>query len=241
MITAYILLLCVSAFAMAGAGVWFGRRLLPMLGMAPGMGVAALLPAVAFLIVVSAPAPLLVGTLVLSGMAAWRAHREDGLVAMLLLAALATLIGLVGFHAPTAPYLATLPPMAGLALLGLVWFGFIFAGRFGNAHGGFFAYGALASLAAVATAPLFVPATHPLALDAALIAAALIGALLAGGYRLGIGTPARLGLGMLVSYLPLAAIWQGAWIAGLAGLAIWAIALGWGWMQQEPLDSHFPR
>ena len=233
MVTLYILVLCFSALLGVWAVVRLSRRIMPMLNKRPGTGAGIFFPSVMFLTVVIAPPAVLVGSLLAAGLVMWRSLRHLSPVALLVIAFAAVLVGMIGLRPATAGYLAALPPLVAMAGAGLLWFALTVAAPFGSVRGSVFSYGALASLAAIAASPLQVASTHPLTLDAAIIASAFIGALLAGGGRLETHAATRIGIGFLIAYLQVAALWQGAWITGLASIALWAGAIALAWMQQD--------
>lgn len=224
---------------MGWAGVRVARRVMPMLGMEVGVGACLFVPAVTFLVVVGAPPPVLVAALLLAIVLTLRAQRHESLAVPLILALAAVLLGLTGLHAPTAPYLTGLPPMAAYGAAGVLWYGLAASALFAGSSVTGFSYSVLVSLAAVACASLFLPAASSLAIDSAIIASAIGGVLLAGCAGLSIGNAARMGVGFLLAYLQVAALWQGAWIAGVASIGIWALAVGWLWMQQDTWGERY--
>lgn len=233
MILVYMVILCLTAFLGAWAGVRVMRRLAPMIGVAPGIGWCMFLPALGLLIVAGAPAPVLVAATGLALWLRWRAARPDGIVALVLAVTAAILIGLTGLTPATAPYLSTVPPLAALAMAGMTWWVLALA-SWGMGHRtAMVAGGSLAALAALAMAPLMVPAASALTLDAAILASAVAGVVLAGGRYYPSTLPPRMGLGLLIGYLQIAAIWQGAWVAAATSSAVWLLAAGWAWMQQD--------
>lgn len=233
MIVLYMVILCLSALIGAWVGVRVTRRIGPMLGGLPGAGWCALIPATAFLIVVGAPAPVLVGALLLSGLLQFRAKKHDGVLVVAMLTLIVVLIGMTGLHPTDVSYLTTMPSLAALGVAGALWFCLAMSARFTSPSASTFAIAAMASLAVVAAAPIVVPTAHVLTLDAAIIASALAGILLAGSGSLAMGMAARMGQGFLIAYLQVAAIWQGAWIAAIASIAIWLAAVGYAWVQHD--------
>ncbi len=233
MLMVYTLILCVSALLMAWAAVRVARRVLPMLGLPVRVGACVLVPATSFLMVLGAPAPMLMGAILIFVVLTMRARRHDVVLVPVLLMLAAVLIGMTGLHAPTATYLSALPAVSVSAAAGLLWFCLTGSAMFASASARMFLYGTLASVAVLGGAPLLVPATLPIAQDAAIFGCALLGVLLAGGGGFSIGLAGRLGVGFILAYLQLAALWQGAWVAGLASIAVWVVAIGWSWAQQD--------
>jgi hypothetical protein len=238
MVIAYSILICLSALIGAWAGIRTSRRLMPMLGRDICAGASMLLPALGFLMVVGAPAPMLAGATLLFAALALRPRRDDSIAVMLTLLLATVLIGLTGLPTPTAPYLAALPPLAAFAAAGLLWLGIAGSGWFSSQPAPHFAYGLLASLAALAPAPLLAASAHTLTLDSAIVASAVVGALIAGCRGLHVGTASRMGVAFLLAGLQIMALWHGAWIAALASISIWIAAALWAWAQRDPLGDH---
>lgn len=234
MIIVYMVILCLSTALAAWAAVRVVRRLMPMLGLPIGAGWCVLLPAVAFLIVVGTPPPVLVGTLLIAGLLALFGHRYDAVSVALMVLMAAVFIGLTGLHAPSLHFLTTIPPLLALACMGILWVVMGFGPYFMRGEATVFSLGAMAALAAIAAAPLQLPSAQPLMFDALIVASAFGGLLLARGGAAEMGTAPRLSLGFLIAYLQLAAIWQGAWLAGVASMVIWMGTIGWVWLRQDP-------
>lgn len=234
MVIMYMAIICLSALLAAWVGVRVLRRLAPVLGMGTAVGGCLFVPSVLFWVVVGAPAPALVGAILLAVALAWYARRHVSPALPVVLVAASVAIGVASFAPATVPYLVKLPHALALLLAGAAWFALAFSARFMSASAPVFTYGVLASLLALGAAPLLVAATHPLALDAAIIGSACIGLLLASCAGLRVDAPSRTALGFLVAFLQVAAVWQGAWMAGLASMVIWLGAAGWVWMQHDP-------
>lgn len=229
MVTTYIVILCLSAALAGWAAVRLMRRFGPMAGFRPRAGLATLLPAVGFLTVAGAPASVLVGALVLGLLFLLLPERPVNIALVLLAASLLVMAGLKG---PVAAYAAHVPPMALYAAVAVLAYGLAGAAWFAAPKGVALPCGLLASLLPLAVAPLFEPAKASLAYDALILASAVLGVLLAGGRHFAFGAGSRMALGLLLAYLQLAALWQGAWIAALASFALWVATLGWSFAEQ---------
>lgn len=221
MVIVYAAILCLSAFLAAWAGARLLRRMAALIPGVLPLGMAILLPASGFLMVVGAPGPVLMGALLVSGLLAYRPRTPTyGLCAS------AVLVGLLGFQPATASYLSSLPFAAVLAAAGILWWGLVALAAWASPQARP-VHGVLASLLPLVGALLQQPEAGSILLDAALIASACLGVVGASGRHIGYGLPTHLGLALLLGYLQIAALWQGAWIAALVSMVVWVVANVW--------------
>jgi hypothetical protein len=238
MVIVYMVVICVSALLAAWAGTRLLRRIGPLVGLQSGAGWCAAVPALGFLMVIGAPAPVLVAALLLGVMMQLAPQRLGTIVPQFLLMIAAVLIGLIGLPSIAAPYLTALPHPLLLAAAGVLWLGVLLSVTYSTDIVTSFSGATLAALAAVATAPLLVSGAGSIAFDAAIIACSLFGIFMARGTALPIGLAPRLVLGLLIGYLQISALWHGAWIAAIASLALWLGGIGWSWVASDPWERH---
>lgn len=230
----YMTLICLSAGLASYVAVRGLRRLAPLIHRLPAVGWCAVLPAIGFLMVVGAPAPVLVSALLTGAALQFFPGRFESPLWLCALLVLAVLIGLSGLSAPTEPRLAAVPVLAVAAVSGGVWMLLLFGMSTMPEGTGNVALGALPSLLAVAAAPLVAADAAGVTYDAAIILSALGGALLGGGYKLAFGLAPRMALGVVLGYLPIWALWHGAWMAAAASLILSCGALAWSWVKNDP-------
>lgn len=232
MVILYMVVLCLSAFLAAWGGARILARMAPIVGLPPLGAALALLSAVAFFIVIGAPPSVLVGTLLMAGVVM---RFSDMLtVGAVLLATV--MIGLMGVHGETAPYLATLPRAGALALAGLVWVTLAASAYPMGERVLPASWGLMAALGVLLASPYWAPNATWIAFDAAILLAAL-GGMLLGGTRVW-STATRLGFAYLLAFLIVAALWHGAWMAAAGAILCWGGAAGWSWVRQDPWGDH---
>ncbi len=236
MITSYLLILCLSAWLMAYLLLRLMDRLARLLkhplAAAPA-GVVALCSTLAFLVVAAAPAPVIVGALLLLGGQFLARQHYLPPVALwgipLLAAALAA-------SSVTLPAVAGAPPLlrVGVAALGLYTIALGGARLPSSLTLG--AAGLLLTLLPLLAAP-WLGAPSFLALDVALIGSALLGALMACGGAASLGL-ARAPFGLLCGWLMLVAVSHGAWVPAAISLLVYAACIAYGLSRTDHDDPH---
>ncbi|MES2984251.1 MAG: hypothetical protein V4735_03585 [Pseudomonadota bacterium] len=224
MISSYVIVLCLSAFFAAYAFTRTGMRIAVLLGVKSAVpeGIYALLAAIAFLVVVAAPATLLVSTLLLLGTGLIGLRNYLPPIARWGVPLLAALLSL---SPSTMPAIAHVPQVFVQCLALVALFGLVMSATRLPDNLQQSGLGLLLALLPPTLAPLlFASAPSFLALDAVLIAASLLGVLLARrqGGRLGL---ARAPLVLLLGWLMIQCVVHGAWPCALASLCLYGIAL----------------
>src|SRR6478752_7221188 len=97
----YLTLICLSAGLASYVALRGLRRLAPLIHRLPPVGWCAVLPAIGFLMVVGAPAPVLVSALLVGAALQFSPGRFESSLWLCALLLLAVLIGLSGLSAPT--------------------------------------------------------------------------------------------------------------------------------------------
>lgn len=225
---AYILVLCLST----GLAAWFvataAGRTAAMLKQEQRLshGTTTALSAIAFLVVVSAPSPVMVCALFL--LLAGFLHAKHYYVKFFRFAApvLAVALGLTGLAFTPLPDLSV-PAIIGLA--GLGWLVVTLSGEWLPENFTPTAFTVIAGLLPL-LASHWLNGPGWIALDVAIIIAALAGAVIAAGHHALSGI-ARIALAYLVGWLVLEAALHQAWIPALASLTIWFCALGYAYSQ----------
>ncbi|MEJ0010890.1 MAG: hypothetical protein WDN72_10765 [Alphaproteobacteria bacterium] len=208
------------------------RRLAPLFGFESfPLGPVVALPAIAFLMVVQAPAPVLVGALLLA-FAGWRYdHRPFSLATASAVTLLAIALGLFGLHGyPELP----IPFAVVAAACGLVWL--VIAVSASEAPRGFarFALVTILALMPLAAAPLLADVPDFLPLDVAILSAALLGVLMLAPAAARAGTGLSAPFAFLFGFLVLRTLSLGGWPFALGALLVW----GGGLVFAHKGDAH---
>ncbi len=226
MVAVYIIILCLSTLFAAYAPLLLSARLGSIIGRETALisaGVMAAIAAIAFMVVVAVPAMVLVGALLLLGLAAWQTHR--GLPPMTYAGGvlIAVLLGCATLHLPAITHV---PPAALIVASILGWYVLSATAKLAPEPlpGGTLAilFGTLPLLAA----PFF-GAPSSIALDSALILSALLGALLTNLPEPRLGA-ARAPFAYLLAWLILQAALHGAWAPAAISTLAWCGAIAYG-------------
>jgi hypothetical protein len=226
MMAFYSLLLILSAFVLS-AGL--GRVLYYVL---KGAGqsqfyapAATVLVMLGFLMVVSLPAGVLVAgwLLLLTGITQTQALPRRSLRGVLPLV-LASTLGLVGVYESPGAWPTMIPSLAMMGIVWLVFMGCLVLGHGSRADLGQSNLLTAASLLPVAITPVLYTQAHiSLAIDAAIIIAALTGGARTAGARMQTPAYLLLPIGLLVGYCLIQTVRYGAWPLAASGLLIWAV------------------
>lgn len=231
MVALYIPVLCISAWLAAYALLRVADRFYKLLGLRYALpaGIFVLLSTLAFLVVVAAPAPVIIGAILLACMQMKHmlppiAHWGVPLVAAMLTAATVPL-----------PAIANLPPMVlqCLALAGIFTItmaGYKLPDSFMPCSSGL-----LLTLLPLLAAP-FLGAHSSVALDVGLIASAILGAAMATGAHATMGL-ARLPLALITGWLMIEASAGTGFIAAAVSLLVYAGVITFG-LTKEDEASH---
>jgi hypothetical protein len=233
----YLSLICLSAALITFGGVRLYQRLAPLFRYKGGIGMLALLPAIAFLMVIGLPGPALSGALILSLGLVLGGERMSSPLAHGLLIVLAVAVGLMGIGTPDAAYAAKMPPVMWYAVAALVWIGMSLSAPYMPSSAGGFTMTTAPAWLAVAASWFLLPGDARGAMDVAVILSALFGLLVAGA-RHAMGEAARYGFVFLITYLQIMAVWHGAWMAAGASICLWLAAAGWMWVQADPWGQY---
>ena len=223
MITSYILVLGFSAWLLATLLLYVSQRFGKLFGnpLLVSPGFVLLIPLLGFMVVVAAPAPVLVGCLLLAGAHLTRAGGYLPGIARFGVPAVAAL--LANMHL-TMPVIDRVPPIAfdGVAMLAL--FGYALSADHLPPRLAPASLAILASALPLAAAPLFGAPSY-IALDVLILASVLMGANMAAP---GIASMAiaRQPLGLLLGWLTAVAATEGAWIPAGVSLLIYAGSIG---------------
>lgn len=222
MVALYIPVLCLSAWLAAYALLRVTNRFYKLLGLRYALpaGVFVLVSTLAFLVIVAAPAPVIVGAMLLGGM---QMKRVLPPIAHWGLPLIAAMFAASTVHLPT---IAHVPPMAlqCLALIGI--FAVTMAGH--RLPDGFTPCSSslLLTLAPLLAAP-FLGAHGSVALDVGLIASAILGAAMASGTHAAMGL-ARLPLALITGWLMVEATAGTGYIATALSLLVYGGVIAFG-------------
>jgi hypothetical protein len=223
MITSYILVLGFSSWLITTLLLFVSKRFGKLFGnpLLVSSGFVMLLPLLGFMVVVGAPAPMLVGCILLAGSHFTRAGGYLPIIARFGVPVIAAL--LTSMHL-TLPALGTVPPVA--LQLGAVVVLFVYAlsadylpPRLAPAS-----LSLLAVAAPLLAAPFFGAPSY-IALDILILASALLGANMA-SYGIASIAIARQPIGLLLGWLMVEAATHGAWIPAAISLCIYGSAIG---------------
>lgn len=235
MISSYILILCFSAWLSAYLLLRVNARFCAVVGPRAAVppGVIALVSALAFLIVVAAPASMIVGALILTIAQIVALRHEIAAPARWAIYLLASAFAAASISFPT---LAGIQPLALQALAGVVLLGIsIAATRLPES------LSASSLCLLVPTLPLLVApllgAPSYVAIDVALIASALLGAAYATKIRGSIGL-ARQPFALILGWLVLETAARGAWIAAALSLLLYAGAFAYALVHEPSDEAH---
>ncbi|PZP86380.1 MAG: hypothetical protein DI582_03300 [Azospirillum brasilense] len=226
MMAFYSLLLILSAFVLS-AGL--GRVLYYVL---KGAGqsryyapVATMIVMLGFLMVVSLPAGVLVAGWMLLLMAISQPQTLVGLSLRTVLPILiASTLGLIGLHESPGVWPSMLPVPVITGIVWLVFISCLMLGYGSRADLGQSNLLTAAALIPVALTPVLYPHAHiSLAIDAAIIIAALTGGARTAGARMQTPGYLLLPVGLMVAYCLIQTVRYGAWPLAAAGLLIWAV------------------
>ena len=235
MVTAYIIILLLSTALTA----WAALRVMHRLGalfntsdLVPA-GLLAVVAILAFLTVVGAPAKLLVGAVLLVGLGLISNQRFLPKIARWGVPFIAVMLGLSTL---TLPAIDKVPHAMVLAGAGVAWLAMVLGSNAGmdDAKTGSIAH--IVTLLPLIASPFIFQTPSHVGLDAALIAAGLVGLLAAfrPGDVLGM---ARAPLALLLGWLMLEAASHGAWIAAIVSLLAWGGAIAYATQQNQPSGS----
>ena len=217
----YSVILAFSTFVASLLGTRILLRLLQELDFQPAHAqLAVILSAIGFLTVVSLPAGILLAALVLvlQGLLAIRINLSKGILQLLTLAAI--LLALVGIHQSPGSWPAPLADWMILPLAGLLLFALLAGVGRSSLSFNQASLIAISALVPISLAPLFFSAAHSsLALDTAIINAALIGGLIVLPQQ-SASSHFKLPLVALVGYAAIQTAHYGAWPLALVSLAI---------------------
>ena len=223
MITSYILVLGFSAWLITASMLYVTKRFGKLFGnpLLVSAGFVMLLPLLGFMVVVAAPAPVLIGCLLLAG--AHLTRRGDYLPAIARFGVSAVAALLASSHL-AMPVIAHAPVVALHLLALLALFGY----ALGAAHlPARLAPGSIALLATalpLVAAPLFGAPSY-IALDVLIFASVLMGANMTMPASASI-TIANQPAGLLLGWLTIEAATQGAWIPAVISLLIYGGSIG---------------
>lgn len=236
MVSAYIVILCLSTFLAAWAAARIALRIIAMLRLSidPPLGLFATVAAILFLTVVGVPAMVLVGAIILVIGSVLAARHPLPRTAQLGIPCIAVMLG----HATLAlPSALPLSPLAASAAIIVAWVGFTFSSRALPPSSRVGSLGIIACLAPMLAAPLLFPAPDWLAIDSLLIAAAFAG--------IAVIRPATPSLAMaypscafLLFWLLLQAALHGAWPLALISLLAWILAIAYATLRPTVSGPH---
>ena len=237
MIAVYIFIICFSAGLAAWAGLRLWQRVKPLLGNPQGhSGSCAVLPVIAFLIVVGAPASVLLGALASLLIVMLNPHAMQSVTMRIVWAAAMVGLALIFITPPQAKLFGVVPLPVLYGASFVIWVGVIFAWVQTAKPLQSFALIVIFTCLPLAFTPLLIHKTSSVATDAAIIASAWLGALLVAKFHDMSGIAAQLAMAVILGYLQITAIWQGAWIAGGLSIAVWLGAIFIVAMQHAKYD-----
>ena len=222
MVTSYILVLGVSAWLLAALLIYVSKRFGKLFGnpllISPGF--VLLLPLLGFLVVVAAPASMLVGCVLLAGS---HLTRAGGFVPGIARWGVPLIAALLATAHVSPPVIGHLPPVAlQLGALLLLFLYALAADRLPKQLAPM-SLASLVCLLPLIAAPLL-GAPSFIALDALLLASVLLGANMAA-----IGTAsaaiARQPIGLLLGWLCVTAATQGGWIPAVISLLLYGVSI----------------
>lgn len=231
MVSFYIIILCISTLFTAWAMLRAGGRIAALTGQ-PALPLAAgtvgWLAISGFLVVVAAPASLLVASLLLLGVAALPSHRPAARIARWVALPAAIGLGLIALHVPAIP---GMPAMAALGACAVLWGGVTASGRYAPPTLGALTLATTATLLPLIVSPLLTPVPSHIPLDAALILSGLVGATLASGAAGRTGA-AGLPLAYLLGWLILETAARGAWLPAAISALAWGVGIAYATLHQ---------
>lgn len=237
MVASYILILCISAWFTAYALLRVAERVAVLVGQPMKMpaGLSGLVALLAFLVVVNAPGPMIVGALALTGMGLIGMRRYLPHIATWGVPLIATLMAVA---ASPLPEIEGLPPLLVRALALLIPFGLAMGGRMLPDAMKQGSGALLACLAPLMAAPLLGAPSY-LAIDAAIFAAALLGGIMAAGNDARLGL-ARAPMAFVLGWLIVQAGVHGAWMAAVASLLVYGGAIAYAVTQKSGKEPYAP-
>ena len=224
MITSYILVLGFSAWLLATALLYVAARFGKLFGnpLLVSAGFVMLLPLLGFMVVVAAPAPVLVGCLLLAG--AHLTRRGDHLPAIARFGVPVIAALLASMHLPM-PVIDHAPVVALHVLAILALFGFALGGAYLPARLAPGSTALLLTALPLLAAPFF-GAPSFIALDVLILASVLMGTVMVASPLASMNIALQ-PIGLLLGWLILVAATHGAWITALASLLVYAGSIGY--------------
>ena len=235
MVLTYILILFVSSWFTAYALLRLAERMTVLLKQPQPIpaGVFALVAILAFLIVAAAPAPLIVGSLLLAGVGLLAERRNLPPIALWGTPLIAALLAFAATHGPEA---GSLPPLATRSAGFLIPLALVLSARWmpNTVKPG--SYVLIASVLPLIAAP-FLGAPPYIALDSGLIIAALLGMLMAAPAHANLGL-ARPAYALILGWLMVQALAHGVWIPAVISLLVYVTAIAYV-LSHEPKERNY--
>ena len=236
MIATYIFIICLSAVLASWAGLRLWQRVMLLLGnRQTHSGSCAIIPALAFLMVVGAPGSMLFFALAsvafsivaprMFNAVEWR----TGWVALAVGVALAFM--------PTPTTVGGLPLSAIYGGSFALWLAIAFSSAVAPNSLSRFAGVVIASCVPLAATPFLLHHTSSVATDAAILSSAWFGILLIARFNQLTGSGAQLATALVLGGLQITAISQGAWIAGIVSILVWGAMITMSGLQQSHVDE----
>lgn len=236
MISAYIIILCLSTFLASWAAARITLRIIAMLHLTlmPPLGLFAVTASILFLTVVGVPAMLLVGAILLVAGSVWVNYRRLPRIAHYGIPLIAVMLGGATL---TLPALTTLPPLVLSALLVFMWYVFVLSSRAlpPASHTG--SLSVIACVVPIMAAPLLFSTPDWLAVDSLILAAAFAGIAIIrpATQSLGVAYPS---VALLLFWLQLQTVLHGAWPLALISLLAWGLAIAYATLRPTVSGSH---
>jgi hypothetical protein len=238
MIATYIFIICLSTGLASWAGLRLWQRVTPLLGdRYQQAGICALIPVIAFLIVVGAPASVLFFAFATLGIGLMVPTMLQTIEWRTGWVGVAVVVPLIFLHPPKAGLFGTVPLQAIYATSFAMWVAVMVSAAAAEKSLQGFGLSVVLACVPLAATPFLLHHASSVATDAAIIVSAWLGVIVAATSRQMTGAATQFAMAFLLGYLQLAAIWQGAWIAGVASMIVWVMAIVVAAMQRVKADN----
>ena len=233
MITSYILILGFSAWLFATLLLYVSKRFGKLFGnpLLVSPGFVMLIPLLGFLVVVEAPATLLVGCLFLAGSHLTRARGYLPQVAQFGVPVIAALLASSNL---LMPVIANAPPLALYAIATLVLFGYALSADHLPSRLAPTSLSLLATCLPLIAAPLFGAPSY-IAIDVLLLASILMGANMVMTSTASI-IIVRQPCSLILGWLAVESATQGAWIPAALSLLVYGGGVAMEWVHPSSTD-----